>query len=131
MDHFGVLDFGLWSGHASLHAPQDTTAYARTRIFVPETARYTLLVQTDDEMLMWLDGRQIYRFDTRGYQSYLPVTRSARRRRVRLPAGEHELRIRVNQTHTRWQAAVRIRTDKDELSHVVGLPVPTAATAAR
>ena len=73
-------------------------------------------------MLLWVDGRLIYRFDS---DWDLPVTRAARRRRIRLTAGAHELRMRVNQTHTRWQAAVRIRTRDDDLSHVIGLPEPT------
>jgi len=122
IDHFGVLDFGLWCGASSLHAPQDKTIYARTRIMVPETGRYLFLIQTDDQMLLWVDGRLIYRFDS---DWDLPVTRAARRRRIRLTAGAHELRMRVNQTHTRWQAAVRIRTRDDDLSHVIGLPEPT------
>ena len=126
MDHFGVLDFGLWSTGNSLNAPQNKTVYARTQIMVPETATYLFLIQTDDAMRMWLDGREVYRFDTNGWNGYYPVTRSARRRRIRLSAGAHELRIRVNQTHTRWQAAVRIRTKTDDLSHVIGLPGPEA-----
>ena len=123
MDHFGVLDFGLHTTGSSLHAPQDKTIYARTRIQVPKSDTYLFLIQTDDYMLLWLDGKLVYRYEDMGY--YHPVTRSARRLKVPLEAGEHRLRMRVNQTITRWQASVRIRTADDDISSVVGLPLPT------
>ena len=38
--------------------------------------------------------------------------------------GERRLRLRVNQMAGRWQASLRIRTQKDGLSGVVGLDAP-------
>ncbi|HUW57511.1 MAG TPA: PA14 domain-containing protein [Planctomycetota bacterium] len=125
MDHFGVLDFGVHTNGSSLHAPQDKTVYARTRFHVPTDGAYVFLIQSDDHMLLWLDGKLVYRFEDR---DYFPVTRSAKRHRLQLTAGEHRLRMRVNQTHTRWQACVRIRTADDGISNVVGLPGPSNDT---
>ena len=118
-DHFGVIDFGLHTNGNSLHAPQFTTVYARTRIRVPREDDYLLKVQADDQMLLWLDGKEIYRHDHKR-----PVTRASYREKVHLTAGDHRLRIRVNQEEGRWQASVRIRTSDDALSDVVGLPMP-------
>ncbi len=118
LDHFGVLDFGMHTNGNSLHAPQRATIYARTRVRVPATANYVLLLQSDDQMVLWVDEREVYRYD----HTDMPVTRSATRKTVRLDAGEHELRMRVNQIYARWQASVRIRNADDSLSRVVGAP---------
>jgi len=117
-DHLGVMDFGLHTIGNSLHAPQSTMVYAQTRIRVPEDGDYLLKVQADDQMLLWLDGKEIYRHD-----HMRPVTRAAYRRRVHLRAGERRIRIRVNQNEGRWQASLRIRTQEDDLSGVTGLPL--------
>ena len=120
-DHFGVLDFGLQYGGNSLHAPQLKTAYARTRIAVPEGGEYLLKIQSDDQMLLWIDGKLVYRHDRNA-----PVTRSVKRLKLRLEKGERRVRIRVNQRRFtsygdgRWQASLRFRTPDDELSDVHG-----------
>ncbi len=120
-DAFAVLDFGLYTTGNSLHADEWKTIYARTRIHVPETADYLFKLQSDDQMLLWLDGRQIYRHDQSA-----PVTRSVARPMIRLEAGDHTLKMRVNQQGMsnwqdgRWQASLRIRTPADTLSHVTG-----------
>ncbi|MDP6112522.1 MAG: PA14 domain-containing protein [Planctomycetota bacterium] len=117
-DHLGVLDFGLQTIGNSLNAPQFTTIYARTRVNVPTSGNYLLKVQADDQMLLWIDGALIYRHDhTR------PVTRAGYKHNVSLTAGEHKIRIRVNQEEGRWQASLRIRTADDDLSDVTGLPM--------
>jgi len=120
-DHFGVLDFGLQYGGNSLHAPQLKTAYARTRISVPETGEYLLKIQSDDQMLLWIDGKLVYRHDRNA-----PVTRSVKRLKLRLEKGERRARMRVNQRRFtsygdgRWQASLRFRTLDDDLSDVRG-----------
>ncbi len=120
-DHFGVIDFGLQLSGKSLHAPQLVTAYARTRIKVPETKAYLLKIQSDDQMLLWIDGKQVYFHDYHG-----PVTRSVKRLKLELTEGEHEVRMRVNQGKFssygdgRWQASLRFRTQDDRLSKVTG-----------
>jgi hypothetical protein len=116
MDHFGVLDFGLFTSGNSLFPVQMKTIYARTRVKVPETGKYLIKVQSDDQMLLWLDGREILRWDGRE-----PVTRTAVRLRGELSAGEHRIRMRVNQFEGRWQACLRIRTEADGLSRVTGI----------
>ena len=70
-------------------------------------------------MLLWLDGKETYRHDHKR-----PVTRASYRVKVHLTAGEHRLRVRVNQEEGRWQASLRIRNSDDALSDVVGLPMP-------
>jgi len=120
-DHFGVLDFGLQYGDNSLHAPQLKTAYARTRITVPESGEYLLKIQSDDQMLLWVDGKLVYRHDRNA-----PVTRSVKRLKLRLEKGERRVRMRVNQRRFtsygdgRWQASLRFRTPDDDLSDVRG-----------
>ena len=123
MTHFGVLDFGLHTSGNTLNAPAQKTIYARTRIAVPKTDAYLFLAQSDDHMLLWVDGKLVYSFTNPTF-SELPVTRSAARAKVSLEAGEHELRMRVNQLSGPWQASVRIRTHYDDISGVVGLPWP-------
>jgi hypothetical protein len=121
LDLFGVIDFGLQYGGNSLHAPQLKTAYARTRVTVPESGAYLLKIQSDDQMLLWIDGKLVYRHDTEA-----PVTRSVKRLELKLEAGERRVRMRVNQRafteygDGRWQASLRFRTSDDELSDVRG-----------
>ena len=122
-DLFGVMDFGLHTSGNSLHAPENATIYAQTRILVPAAGTYLLKLQSDDQMILWLDGKDVARNN-----SEAPVTRSVVRRPLRLEAGEHRLRMRVNQRQFssygdgRWQASLRIRTADDQLSDVTGLP---------
>lgn len=123
MDHFGVLDFGLHTSGNSLHAIENRSIYARTRLRVPESDDYLLLLQTDDGVTLWIDGVLVCQFDD---DVDKPVTRSARRLRVHLSAGEHRLRMRVNQLFDRWQAMLRVRTKDDDISNVTGLPPATA-----
>ncbi|GMV82632.1 MAG: hypothetical protein AMXMBFR7_38160 [Planctomycetota bacterium] len=120
-DHFGVLDFGMHTTGNAKHPPTQKTIYARTRLQVAQTGEYLFKVQADDQMLLWLDGREIYRHDhTR------PVTRAAYTFKLALEAGEHRLRMRVNQQEGRWQASLRIRTPDDDLSTVSGIEPPHA-----
>ena len=114
-DWFGVLDFGVQFGNNSKHAPQNCTVYARTTITVPAGGNYLFKVMADDQMMLWLDGEEIYRID-----DVLPVTRSARSFTHELTAGEHRIRMRINQTEGPWQAFLRIRTIEDETSDIVG-----------
>jgi hypothetical protein len=123
MEHFGVLDFGLHTTGNTANAPLYATMYARTRVNFPATDDYLFLIQSDDEMLFWIDGKQVYRFDD--HTMARPVARSATRCKIRVEAGDHELRMRVNQRFGPWQASVRIRTREDDVSNVVGLPRPT------
>ncbi len=116
--HFGVHDFGLFSTGNSLHAPRRKTIYLRTRVHVPETETYLFKIQSDDQMIFWLDGRELCRHDKCAWR---PVTRTAIRLPVELNAGEHRIRMRVNQGEGRWQACLRIRTEDDRLSAVTGL----------
>ena len=125
MDHFGVLDFGLHTSGNSLHAPQQKTIYARTRIDVPPGGNWLFLLQSDDQMELWIDGKLACEFDE---ESFRPVTRSARRVKIPMLAGEHRLRMRVNQRDGRWQAALRICTKDDDIGNVVGLPRPPGVT---
>ncbi len=121
-DTFGVLDFGLETIGNSLHAPALATIYARTRIEVPESGRYLLKIQSDDQLLLWIDGQLACRRDEGA-----PVTRSAERLKLQLAKGVHEVRMRVNQAQYtsfgdgRWQASLRFRTLEDRVSGVVGL----------
>lgn len=118
---FGVLDFGLQTVSNSLYAPQDVMIYARTTINVPRSGPYLLKVASDDQMLLWCDGRLIYRQD-----SSAPVSRSAERETVTLEQGPHRIRMRVNNIRNwnyaddTWQAVLRFRTTEDDLSDVTG-----------
>jgi len=115
-DWFGVLDFGLQTSGNSKHAPADCTIYARTRVNVPRDANYRIKVMADDQMVLWMDGEEIFRIDDR-----LPVTRSARSFVYKITAGEHHFRMRINQTDGPWQAFMRIRTEDDDTTDVLGL----------
>jgi hypothetical protein len=120
----GVMDFGVLTAGNSLHAPEFRTIYVRTVISAPETADYMLKAQSDDQMLLWLDGRLVARIDT--MQS---VIRNSYRFRIRIEKGVHRVRMRVNQgAQVRklqggyWQASLRFRTPEDDLSGVIGAP---------
>ena len=115
-DPFGILDFGLHTCGNSSNAPQYSTIYARTRIRVPHADTYAFKLQSDDQMLLWIDGKLAYRNDQRS-----PVTRNAHMVPIQLEAGEHSLRMRINQQDGPWQASLRIRTRADELSDVQGV----------
>ncbi|MCZ7645098.1 MAG: PA14 domain-containing protein [Planctomycetota bacterium] len=99
-EHFGVMDFGQHTTGNPRNPPLDKTIYLRTRVRVPRAGEYLFKVQADDQMLLWLDGTQIFRHDDQR-----PVTRAASRFALKLEAGEHRLRMRVNQTEGRWQAS--------------------------
>jgi hypothetical protein len=120
-DHFGVMDYGLQVAENSLHAPTYRTIYVRTIIQVPKSDMYLMKLQSDDQLLIWVDGKPIYRYD-----GERPVTRAGFKVPLYLEEGVHRLRIRVNQMEGRWQASLRIRTEDDDVSGVVGLPVTGA-----
>jgi hypothetical protein len=115
-DWFGVLDFGVEYGNNSKHAPQFQTVYARTRVNVPKDGNYLFKVMADDQMVLWVDGEEVFRIN-----DVLPVTRSARSFQHELKAGTHRIRMRINQTEGPWQAYLRIRTEDDATSDIVGL----------
>lgn len=122
-NHFGVMDFGLQASGNSLHAPVNVTIYARTNIVVPETGVYLLKIQSDDQMLLWIDGKEVYR-----HNAQAPVTRSVKRLKLHLERGTRRVRIRVNNRgfseygDGRWQASLRFRTKDDLLSDIRGIP---------
>jgi hypothetical protein len=114
----GVLDFGLQASNNSLHPVQGRTIYARTRIKVAKAGVYLFKLQSDDQMILWLDEKEIFR-----QPEVKPVTRNAAWEKVELSAGEHRLRMRVNQYYGRWQATLIIRGETDDITpDVVGAP---------
>ncbi|MBN1809318.1 MAG: hypothetical protein JW909_09650 [Planctomycetes bacterium] len=115
-DHFGVLDFGLQTSGNSLHAPTYRTIYARTIINSQKAGTYLFKVQGDDQTIVWLDGKQVFRHD---FQR--PVTRASFKFTQYLDQGVHRLRMRVNQYEGRWQASIRIRTEEDDVCSVAGV----------
>ena len=128
-DHLAVLDFGLQTAGNSLHCPELRTIYARTAITVPKTDVYLFKMQSDDQMLLWIDGNVVYRHDLERL-----VTRSAKRLPIRLEKGAHSVRVRVNNAAKtpkleggRWQLALRIRTADDLISNVTGADPAAAA----
>lgn len=119
----GALDFGLQTTSNSLHALEWQTIYVRTEIDVPQTASYLFKLQSDDQMRLWLDGRELCHIDNNR-----PLTRNILRHTALIEAGRHALLLRINQTgHTEklrgsyWQASVRIRTHDDHLSGIIGV----------
>jgi len=119
----GVMDFGVHTVGNSLHAPEYRTIYVRTVIDVPKTAQYFLKAQSDDQMLLWIDGQLAGRIDTKR-----SVIRNVGRIRIQLKKGRHTVRMRVNQgPQTRklqggyWQSSLRFRTSDDLLSNVTGI----------
>ncbi|HYF49714.1 MAG TPA: PA14 domain-containing protein [Planctomycetota bacterium] len=113
---FGVLDFGMHTSGNSLHPMQHASIYARTTVNVPKAGTYLFKMQADDQLILWVDGKEVYR-----HNETHPVTRTACRVKLHLDAGTHRIRFRVNQLEGRWQAALRIRTEDDDLSEVVGV----------
>jgi len=122
---FGVLDFGLHTSGNWRHAPRLRTIYARTRIRVPAEGTYLMKIQSDDQMRLWIDGKEAARIDTRR-----PVTRNGRKVRVFLKKGTHTVLIRVNQYDRPWQAYVVFRTADDGICGITGAaPVFSALSA--
>ncbi len=118
----GVMDFGVQTVGNSLHAPEMRTIYAETEIEVPETAAYMLKAQSDDQMILWIDGKKIEQIDTTR-----SVIRNSRRWKTQLEKGMYTVRIRVNQGRQvpklqggYWQASLRFRTADDSVSNVTG-----------
>jgi hypothetical protein len=114
-DWFGVLDFGVHYGGSSKHAPQFQTTYAQTKVRVKAAGEYLIKVMADDQMRLWIDGQDVFRID-----DVLPVTRSGRSFKQHLDAGEHRIRMRINQSEGPWQAFLRIRTEDDDIADVEG-----------
>jgi len=119
----GILDFGMHTVGNTLHAPEWRTIYARTRIHVPEAGVYLLKAQSDDQMRLWIDGKDVARIN-----SAHSAIRNTRRFKVRLEKGRHRVRMRINQgPQVRklqggyWQASLRFRTEGDRLSNVTGI----------
>jgi hypothetical protein len=123
-DPFAVMDFGLHTSGNSNYPPEWKTIYARTRIHVPTTGTYLFKVASDDQMTLWIDGKKTFQINDK-----LPVTRSARTFTQKLEAGDHRIRMRVNQTDARWQASLRIRTHDDDVADVTGLDYATESSA--
>ncbi|MBI3831816.1 MAG: hypothetical protein HY291_20005 [Planctomycetes bacterium] len=115
-DTFGVMDFGMQFDQNSQHPRQNATVYARTRIKVPKTGNYLFKIQSDDQMILWVDGKELFRHD-----GTMPVTRGGDRVVLHLDEGERRMRFRLNQLEGRWQACIRVRNEDDTLSEVVGL----------
>ena len=115
-DWFGVLDFGVHYGGSSKHAPQNLTTYAQTKVRVRKSGEYLIKVMSDDQMHLWIDGQEVFRID-----DVLPVTRSGRSFKQHLDAGEHRIRMRINQSDGPWQAFLRIRTEDDDAAEVEGV----------
>jgi hypothetical protein len=119
----GVMDFGVQTVGNSLHAPALKTIYAETAIEVPETTTYMLKAQSDDQLILWIDGKEVNRINTTR-----SVIRNSRRWKVELEKGTHAVRIRVNQGRQvpklqggYWQASLRFRTADDRVSKVSGV----------
>ena len=100
----------------SKHAPENSTVYARTTVRVAKSGDYKIKVMADDQMRLWIDGEDVFRID-----DIPPVTRSARSFNYHLEAGEHRIRMRINQQEGPWQAFLRIRTADDDAADVVGV----------
>jgi hypothetical protein len=114
----GVLDFGLHISNNSQHPVQYQTLYAKTKITVSKAGVYLFKLQSDDQMILWLDEKEIFQ-----QQAITPVTRTANLLKVNLSEGEHRLRMRVNQHQGRWQATLIIRSETDDITpHVIGVP---------
>jgi len=124
-DHLGVLDLGVEYSKNSQHPMQHSSVYARTRVQIPKTDQYLLKIQSDDQLVLWIDGQEVFR-----QNEHMPVSRSGCAVKFHLMEGEHRVRFRLNQTKGRWQAALRFRTADDEVSSVTGLSAPHEAAVA-
>ena len=51
----------------------------------------------------------------------MPVTRSSKRMKYDLKAGEHKVQFRLNQSSGPWQGIVFFRTDKNQMSGIEGV----------
>jgi hypothetical protein len=80
-----------------LEDPRDCTVYAFTRFAMPETAEVRLWVGSDEDLTVWIDGSEVYRFAGRRVhhlgQERLPL---------RVEAGEHRLLVRAAQGRGRF-----------------------------
>ena len=121
-DPLGILDFGIQIAGGSLHAPAHRVIYAQTEVHVPETGRYLLKIQSDDQMLLWIDGKLAHRSDI-----MRSVIRNSSKTVLRLEQGARRIRIRVNQGKdipklegSFWKASLRFRTPDDMPAHVTG-----------
>ena len=55
MNANGFIDFGALYGHA-----EHISAYALTRVFSPEPRPVAILVGSDDQVRLWLNGKLIH-----------------------------------------------------------------------
>jgi uncharacterized protein (DUF362 family) len=77
---------------AALGNPQDCTVYAATRFTMPETAQTRLWVGSQEDLTVWIDGREVYQFVGRRTHRL-----GADRVPLRVEAGVHRLLVRAGQ----------------------------------
>lgn len=77
---------------AALGNPQDCTVYAATRFTMPETAQTRLWVSSQEDLTIWIDGRQVYQFAGRRTHRL-----GADRVPLQVDAGAHRLLVRATQ----------------------------------
>lgn len=123
-DHFGVLDFGVQFDNNMKHPRKEATVYAQTRLEVSKAGKYLLKIQADDQLILWLDGKEIFR-----HEEIMPVTRGIDRHELHLDAGVHTFRFRLNQYEGPWQTYFMVRSQDDDLCDVTSLPLEKVPAA--
>ncbi len=115
-DPFCLMDFRKAFGKSLV--PGSTAAlYAYTEVKAREAGVHLLKVQGDDNIVVWLNGREVAEITKKG-----PPIRTAREVRVSLKKGRNVILFRLNQKKAQWQAAIRVRTINDGVADVTGVP---------
>lgn len=114
-EQFGLLDFGLMFSGRTYNAMSDVCLYAYTEIDVVEKGLYLLKVQSDDNIVVWVNGKRVAEITEKG-----PPIRTAKEEKVPLDKGINRLLFRLNQHESQWQASIRLRTEDDKLAAVRG-----------
>ncbi len=78
-----------------------TSALACTRVSAAKDGEYELLVENDDQIVVWMDGNILYRNKKEG-----PAGRSRTLVKTALTKGTHTILLRIFQTERHWEFKV-------------------------
>ena len=102
------------------------TAYLYTKINVPETKKYLMLINHDCALDLWIDSKPVFQD-----REHHPAMGWLRQRNITLAKGEHTILVRSEQNdaidgyqQNYWLFRLRIRDAREKPSNITGVDLP-------